>query len=242
VTRGLRGLVPIACFVCALIGALVPGVAQARWGPNAKCAIKAEPVNEHCYTLSERTANDLGSIVFADTESADVYDWASGAFASEEQWIAFPQKAGWIEMGQLEGSGIDCCTVHPFFAEMTQQGVWHERIAEGSGLNTYAHYLIYDTEQNGIWRMYWGEWTEEERYGGWGTVRFGEQEAGTEVGAETRPIDNGRDEVARWLNGSTPWYPWNGATYQTVPPGAFCRHLNQGLPAEGNIEWKVGSC
>jgi hypothetical protein len=227
-----------ACASCVF----TPGVAQAHWGPSSKCGIKSEPVNEHCYALAERAANDLGSIVFADSESAEIYDWYNYGFATQEQWISFAGKSGWIEMGQLEGYGNDCCTVHPFFAEETPSGEFHIRVAEGSGHNVYAHYLVYDTEQNGIWRMYWGEWSEQERYGGWGTIRFQEQEAGTEAASESRPVDNGRDEVARWYNGSSPWYPWNGATYSTIPSGAFCRHLNQGLPSEGNIEWKVGSC
>ncbi len=242
VIRRLAVVTSAGLAAASLLLTLSAGVAQARWGPGAACSIVDSPVNEHCYALAERSANDLGSILFADEESADVYDWNTGAFTSQEQWIAFPPKSGWIEMGQLEGYGINCCTVHPFFAEETPEHQWHIRIAEGSGTNVYAHYLIYDTEQNGIWRMYWGEWTEMEGYGGWGTIRFGEQEAGTEVGTETRPIDNGRDEVARWLNGSSPWYPWNGSRYSTIVSGAFCRHLNQGLPAEGNIEWKVGSC
>jgi hypothetical protein len=234
--------VALVSLICVLVGGFTAGNAQALWGPSAKCGIEDEPVNRHCYALSERSANDLGSIDYADAESADVYDWYTGAFTSQEQWISFPPKYGWIEMGQLEGHGIDCCTVHPFFAEETSGHQWHFRTAEGSGLNVYAHYLIYDAEQNGLWRMYWGEWTEEERYGGWGNIRFGQQEAGTEIGDEERPIDNGRDEVARWINGSSPWYPWNGAEYETIVPGAFCMHHNVQLPAEGNIEWKVGSC
>jgi hypothetical protein len=69
-----------------------------------------------------------------------------------------------------------------------------------------------------------------------------QQEAGTEAGTEIRPIDNGRDEVARWINGSSPWYPWTGAGYEVFPGGSFCMHHNVQSPAEGNIEWKVGSC
>lgn len=231
--------------VCAVFAScmLAVNVAQAHWGPSAVCGPKSSPTNEHCYALSWRGANDLGSIIFADDESADVYDWNSGGFLTQEQWISFSAQSGWIEMGQTEGDYIDCCTDRPFFAEETPAHVYHERIAEGSpGTNVYAHYLIYDTEQNTIWRMYWGEWTEEEHYGGWSSVRFQTQQGGSEAGTETRPIDNARDEVARWANGSSPWYPWNEAIYGVFEPGAFCMHQNQGLLAEGNIEWKVGSC
>jgi hypothetical protein len=222
------------------LGTCAPS-AQATWGPNAECKIANA---WHCYALSWRKANDLGSILFADTESADVYDYYNGGLATEEQWISFAHQHGFVEMGQVEGWGPEygCCTVHPFFAEETPSGEYHKRVAEGSGLNVYAHYLIYDTEQNAIWRMYWGEWTEEEHYGGWSETRFAEQEAGTEVGSEVRPIDNGRDEVARWYSGSSPWYPWSGAEYAVFPEGALCMHHNAQLPAEGNTEWRVGSC
>ncbi len=139
--------------VCAMFAGctLAAGVAQAHWGPSAVCGTKSSPTNEHCYALSWRGANDLGSIIFADDESADVYDWNSGGFLTQEQWISFSAQSGWIEMGQTEGNYIDCCTDRPFFAEETPAHVYHERIAEGSpGTNVYAHYLIYDTEQNTI--------------------------------------------------------------------------------------------
>src|ERR1700722_3447636 len=200
----------IGCLLAlsALFGATS---AYANWGPSGDCRIEDEPVNWHCYALAERSANDLGSIDFADVENAHVYDWENYGFVSQEQWITFePHQPGWIEMGQLEGYDQDCCTVHPFFAEQTPTKVFHIRIAEGSGPNVYAHYLVYDTEKNDIWRMYWGEWTEEEHYGGWAEERFSEQEAGSEAGTEERPLDTGRDEVARWLNGSSPWLEWNG--------------------------------
>jgi hypothetical protein len=190
------------------------------------------------------TGRCSGSIDFADDEAANVKDWnEGGGFVTVEQWITFSAQTGWIEMGQISGHEIDCCTDHPFFAEETPTGVFHIRIAEGTpGTNVYAHYLIYDTEQNAIWRMYWGEWTEEEHYGGWSSVRFQEQEAGTEAASEWTPWDQGRDEVARWANGSSPWYPWSNSVYEVIPAGAFCMHKNKGLSAEGNIEWKVGSC
>lgn len=234
-----------AATVCAVAAScmLAASVAQANWGPSSLCGIKSSPKNEHCYATSSRAANDLGSIDFADDELTDVFDWASGGFVTQEQWITFSAQSGWIEMGETEGNYIDCCTDRPFFAEQTPTGVYHERIAEGSpGTNVYAHYLIYDTEQNAIWRMYWGEWSEEERYGGWSSVRFQEQEAGTETATRKRPYDYGRDEVARWLNGSSPWYPWTNPAYEVTPSGALCMHQNQELLAEGNIEWKVGSC
>lgn len=228
----------------ALVGliviAAIPSSAQATWGPKAEC----KRANEwHCYALSSREANDLGSILFADEENAHVYDYEEGGLVTQEQWVSFePSQTGWIEMGQVEGWGAEygCCTIHPFFAEETPAGVFHKRVAEGSGYNVYAHYLIYDAEKNKIWRMYWGEWTEEEHYGGWAEERFSEQEAGTEAGTETHPIDTGRDEVARWANGSSPWYPWNGAEYGVFPEGAFYIHHNSQDPAEGNIEWEVG--
>jgi hypothetical protein len=220
---------------------MAPAAAHGNWGPGANCGIRSTP-NEHCYAVSWRGANDLGSIDFANAQSVNIPGWESGAFATQEQWITFAGKTGWIEMGQLEGYAMDCCKVRPFFAEETPSKQWHIRIAEGSGTNVYAHYLIYDTEQNGIWRLYWGDWIEEERYGGWGTIRFQEQEAGTEAATDTRPVDTGRDEVARWANGSNPWYPWNNAGYSTVVTGAFCQHRNSDNQAEGNIEWRVGSC
>lgn len=213
--------------------------AQATWGPRGECKIAN---SWHCYATSWRKANDLGSILQADEEAADVYDYASGGLVTQEQWISFAHQSGFIGMGQVEGWGSEygCCTVHPFFEEETPTHVYHRRVAEGSGYNTYANYLIYDTEKNDIWRMYWGGWTEEEHYGGWAEERFDEQEAGTEAGTEVHPIDTGRDYVARWINGSSPWYPWNGAEYGVFPEGAFSLHHNVQLPAEGNIEWQVG--
>lgn len=231
-----------AATVCVVFAScmLAASVAQAHWGPHSECGISDSPL-EHCYALSGRSASDLGSIVFADDEAANVKDWDEGGFITQEQWISFSAQPGWIEMGQTEGNSRDCCTDYPFFAEKTPTGQYHERIVEATpGTNVYAHYLIYDTEQNAIWRMYWGEWTEEEHYGGWSSVRFQEQQSGTEVASEYSPWDSGRNEVARWWNGSSPWYPWSNAWYEAE--SAFCMHKNQGLQAEGNIEWKVGSC
>ena len=238
--KSLRLLMSLACAAC-LGSLLVPAAGQATWGPNAEC----KQANAwHCYASSWRKANDLGSILFTDTEEAHVYDYEAGALVTQEQWISFAHESGFIGMGQVEGWGPEygCCTIHPFFEEETSAGAYHKRVVEGSAYNTYAHYLIYDSEKNDVWRMYWAEWTEEEHYGGWHEERFSEQEAGTEAGTEIRPIDKGRQEVARWANGSSPWYPWNGAEYGVFPEGAFCQHRNWENTAEGNTEWKVGSC
>jgi hypothetical protein len=229
----------LAIWLALLLTATLASSARATWGPDAECKIANA---WHCYALSWRKADDLGSILFADQEAADVYDYESGGLLTQEQWISFAHQSGFIGMGQVEGWGPEygCCTIHPFFEEETPTGVYHKRVGEGSGYDVYAHYLIYDAEKNDIWRMYWGEWTEMEHYGGWAEERFDEQEAGTEAGTEIHPIDTGRDEVARLANGSSPWYPWNGADYGVFPEGAFSLNHNGQLPAEGNIEWEVG--
>jgi hypothetical protein len=246
----LHKVVILAVIATAL---LLPAAAQANWGPGGECA---RPDSHHCYSTTWLLANDLGSIIQVEDEDSVVYDWAEGGFETQEEWITWPNKYGsnaWVEVGQIIGHGASCCTPHPFQFEQTPAGVDHALWPEAVPNPGYADYLLYDTEGKGLWTFYYGSpggtnsqgqpdtvegwYPQGYQWGGW-PLRYEETEAGTEIGSESQPIDNGRDAVARWINGSSPWYPWNG--YGWNEENSFCRNYNQDLNAPGNQEWSVG--
>jgi hypothetical protein len=233
---------------------LLPAAAQAWWGPGDECG---KPNNDHCYSLTEITPSkpNRATILQVVDEGSDVADWNEGGFESQEEWILWPSKWGssaWEEMGQIIGHGSDCCTPHPFQFERTPEGVDHEWFPQNVPNPGYADYMIYNLEGT-TWDFFWGSpggtntkgqpspveaWYEEGyQWGGWPT-RWEEAESGTEIGSESQPIDHGRDAVARWINESSPWYPWNG--FRWGAENTFCRSTNAYLPAEGNQEWSVG--
>jgi hypothetical protein len=224
--------------------------AEAKWGTYSECGIKSKPVNEHCYSLAVTLTHKLGSIAADDNEVANVADWQNGAFYDQEQWVSWPnaggnEKTGWVEAGITEGEGRTCCVAYPFVATETQTGAYHEREAEGpveSGSGAYNYTLIQDTEQNGVYHVYWSaatntaNWFEVAQYGGGRPVYIEKVEGGLEVASEDNPYHAGRDEVALTNGGS--WSAWPEA--QWFANAGICMNNNRENSSTGNIEWDPG--
>ncbi len=248
----MRKVIVLIVSIASLL--LLPAAAQAWWGPGEECG---RPNAYHCYSLTAITPSkpNRATILQVVDEGSDVADWNEGGFETQEEWILWPSKwhsNAWEEMGQIIGHGSDCCTPHPFQFEQTPEGVDHEWFPQGVPNPGYADYMIYNLEGT-TWDFFWGSpggtnskgqpstveaWYEEGyQWGGWPT-RWEEAQSGTEIASESQPIDHGRDAVARWINESSPWYPWNG--YRWISQNTFCRSTNAYLPAEGNQEWSVG--
>jgi hypothetical protein len=224
---------------------LLPGAADAAWGPTLKCSM-----SKHCYGISGRPTNYVASIAAEDNEVANVGDWYNNAFYDQEQWVSwpnatYPQNVGWVEAGISEGNRRDCCTAYPFYASENQKGEYHEFLAEGpvaSGSGQYNYDLIYDAEKNGVYHVYWSaatntaNWFEVARYGGGRPILIGEQEGGLEVSSEVNPYHAGRQEVAASNGGE--WFPWTGVGWLKDP--GVCIGANRENGAAGNIEWTPG--
>ncbi len=169
----------IAVAVAACFVGVAAGPAYAKWGPTKNCGIKSGPKNEHCYAIAYRSTKTLADIAADDNETAIVYDWENWAFYDQEQWVSWPnakspENVGWVEAGITEGNHIDCCTAYPFYATVTQTGAYHETVAPGpveSGSGKYNYTLIYDSESNGAYHVYWSSetghpyWFEVARFG-----------------------------------------------------------------------------
>lgn len=219
----------IAC-IAMMVSVGATSEAHATWGPYNECGISE---NHHCYALTEHRVSALASIDFVDSMVMYIPEWERGAFSTQEQWINFESQgySGWIETGTIGGNGYSCCGLHPFYAEQ-QRGVFKEAESEGTVPDhTYNHYVLFDSEHNGRWHIYWG-CCEVGYYGGGWPVDFSEQEAGVEVAAETEPGSWMHDEVA-WSQGGE-WYPWTGA--KGYNSAAMCIGANPENLAEGNIE------
>jgi hypothetical protein len=213
--------------------ALSPAAASASWGPS-HCSASV-----HCYATASREITRFGGVLasvdFVDTTGVEIYSYCR---ATNEQWISFPgagrnPNTEWIETGQSLGCPYYDNAAHPFYAEKLH-GLYKEHLAEGTfPLNSYNHFVLYDLNVNGLWRIYW-QCCEVGSYGGGWPAYLTEQEAGIEVATETRPHTWGRQEVAASDGGA--WTAWNGIEYERFP--GICMQQNVETPtAEGNIMW-----
>jgi hypothetical protein len=232
------------------------GPATAAWGPNSECEGRISPTNKHCYAYVTRNIQKFGgvlaSIDFVDTDyntypTVEVPKSAEESFVTMEEWIQFPGgPAGFIETGQEEGiygtSGAERVVIHPFYAEEQSKVFKHEfseLVVPAGGpafekAEPYNHYVLYDSEKNGRWHIYWG-CCEVGYYGGGWPVYLTEQKAGLEAGDASRPKEYGRHEVAASDGGE--WTPWSGSSWQHQP--AICIEANEESHAEGNIEYST---
>ena len=221
------------------------------WGNKCEAPAPFGGTDTHCYLIAGRASTALGSIDEVAVTAALSFDWGEPeVFSSDEQWVSFKQDPGkWIEAGDITGAGYNCCGVHAFFAEYTPNSEWHLYVAPGEqAYDQYTHYLLYDTDQNGVWDVYVGcspgseSWCIVAEYGGW-PVRMSKQEAGQEVGDYYEPHDAALDKVAYWQNGSSPWIPWSGVTVGTynrngesVPQ--ICYKANHEIATPGDLEYR----
>lgn len=204
--------------------------AQASWPTGFGECKFAE--GSHCYALSEHSGEALSSIVFIKDLWADIPEWETGAFSSHEQWITFGSSSEWIETGDISGYGFSCCSPHPFYAEQ-REGVFKSELSPGivpSG--EYNHYILYDSENNGRWHVFWNccEVGSEE---GW-PKKFSKEEAGVEVDSETEPASLARQLVA-WSEGGE-WYPWTGSEWYASPGLCVKTNPESGVPATSRAE------
>jgi hypothetical protein len=205
--------------------------ASAGWPAGGKYEECHKREGAHCYSLSEHNVKALASIAYIKDQSAKVSEWESGAFIDHEQWISFGKENEWVETGDTSGEFFSCCNPHPFFAEQ-QKGTYKQELSPGivpGGV--YNHYIIYDSEHNGRWHIYWN-CCEVGAYGGGWPEKLSRQEAGVEAYSEVEPGSDERQEVA-WSEGGE-WYPWTGATWYHSP--GLCIKSNPESSAAGNIE------
>ncbi len=179
------------------------------------------------------------------------------SFVTMEQWIAFPGAGdkGWIETGQIMGdfggTAEQRVSIHPFYAEQVYFGTdynggkgtfnheFSEETVPAGGpafekSEPYNHYVLFDSEVNGRWHIYW-ICCEVGYYGGGWPDYLTEQEAGSEAAAESKPTEYGRQEVAASDGGA--WGPWSGDTW--FANSAMCIEDNEESHAEGNIEFST---
>jgi hypothetical protein len=243
--------------VCAMC---LPATALAsKWGPRSECGYGEL---EHCYAVSERNVASYGgvlaSIDFVDTDY-NTYPTVAvrEGYVDNEEWISFPADGdeGWIETGQAmgypyQGSEQASVEIHPFYAEKIYfgsdynhgKGTYHEELspevlpAGGPAFEKpepYNHYVLYDPERTGLWRIYWG-CCEVGSYGGGWPAYLTYQEAGIEAATWSRPYEWGRQEVADSDGGA--WTPWEHDTWWNEDKG-ICLEANEESHAEGNVEW-----
>jgi hypothetical protein len=182
-------------------------------------------------------------------------------FVTNEEWIEFGTykgKEGWIETGQIMGayggSPQYRVEIHPFYAEEIYygsdwnngNGTFHKTTAEytlpaggaaftkaNPSTEAYNHYVLFDPEQESIWRIYWG-CCEVASYGGGWPAFLQYQESGIEAADEYRPTEYGRDEVADSDGGT--WTPWEHDTWYNGDKG-ICLEANEEDHNEGDVEW-----
>ena len=249
IRRRTCALIAGALALSAALG-LAPG-ASARWGPRESCsALVTEEINHHCYAIEELQMAGYpkeyvsGSVAFVDSTYMNVPGWTAGDFVTNEQWVDF-NPGGWIESGQIGGAGYDCCSTHPFFAATTggiEHGFYFYESPTTVPLSSYNHYVIFDGQPRGTWRVYWG-CCEVKAYVYHEFPNYSnELQAGFEGGAGAQPFNWGRDEVASLVPPTDAWAPYETAYRHAVPyrsPG-MCMERNYEAPAWGNILW--GTC
>jgi hypothetical protein len=243
--RCVQALTALAMVTSGCLG--LASTANARWGPHENCsAVVNEQVNHHCYAIEELSMFGYpreyvsGTVAFMDTTSMNVPGWERGDFVTNEAWVSF-NPGGWIESGQIAGS-YDCCSVHPFFAATTggiEHGFYFYESPATVPLNTYNHYVIYDPQPRGTWRVYWGS-SEVKAYAyhqfpTWSN----ELQAGFEGGANAQPYNWGRDQVASLVPPNDAWAPYETAYRHavTVRSPGMCIERNYEAPAWGNVLW-----
>lgn len=204
----------------------------------------------------------LASIFFGDTDyntypQVFIPLGSKEAFVDNEEWISFESQkvSGWIETGQTSGwphdtSNQAAVELHPFLAEELPNGEYQEAVAEEAvpaggpafeKSEPYNHYVLYDKEVNGIWRIYWGcceVWSFKGGATGWPKY-LTYQEAGVEAAAGQMPREWGRQEVADSDGGE--WTPWSPGETQYASP-AICKEPNEETDAAGDIEWSTWEC
>jgi hypothetical protein len=231
------------------LSAVAPTAAQARWG-NEKCSLET-----HCYAITSVNTSAKGGVAFIQEESANVPEYAAGAFVDDEMWLSFP-RGGWLEIGLTAGynavNGGNCCTLHPFIAHSLAGLYGYE---EYTWANVEAYSLIQtkieDPAANGNWceyifnaPSYWNPVDCHTKPGYW-TTYSSRLEAGLEAASNnSRPYNGARQEVAQITPGGGS-LAWNGANGELINgngqsvAGVMCIQPNPYSNHPGNAQYWI---
>jgi hypothetical protein len=236
---------------CILAFAIAPSPASASWG-SPPCTLAN---NGHCYAITNWKMEDppesvKGGIAFITTDVATVPEFASGAFVDDEIWVGFQNSGGWYEAGQEAGNGINCCSLHAFWAyslnsELKGYTEMTYREFEDSQLSKF---YIEDRGANSDWCLYWAEDNVLVHcVNGVFPAYADSLEAGIEAGSNTRPYNEGNQEVAAVFREGT-WHSWKGSktgakgedrTYSGATESEMCIEPNWASNAPGNAIWRI---
>jgi hypothetical protein len=241
---------------CAVIGLTMlacVAAAQARWG-NEKCSLAT-----HCYAVTEAGASAKGAVAYIQEESANVPEYAAGAFVDDEMWLSFPA-GGWLEIGLTAGYNSttegNCCTLHPFIAHavnVTESGThgYEEYTWAYVEANPLIHVKIEDPYLDGDWCEYiWNgptTWSTVDCHSkpGYWPAHSSLLEGGLEAASSnSRPYNGARQEVAKVVDGGE-WQAWNGSVNRTMNAnresvaGVMCIQPNPYSNHPGNAQYWV---
>jgi hypothetical protein len=183
-----------------------------------------------------------GGVARMSTGYIDVPEWENYSFVDDEMWVAFKSTGGWLESGQTAGNDMDCCTLHAFWAHSynSSEAGYGEWIAPTPNPPTNNLSTIEDPALNGDWCTYWGESRVLMNCSVGFPTYADELEAGAEAADNTRPSNEGWDEVAAIFHDGT-WHPWVGsqteARFFTSPE--MCIEPNWGSNHAGNAIWRI---
>lgn len=217
-----------------IVMALAPNVAEASWGKKTNNGEQCSQGNgHHCYAFAEwymtGTEQVEGTSVYEYTTDAEVPAWNTGDFFTQEEWVSFHPSEYWVETGQIAGYKMDCCKMHPFYAWDNASGFY---INPSKGFVPWDENELYQVSgqnHNGTWCPYWGK---EQKPCTTGYYDYSNRLiVGTEIGANTKPVDDGEEGVNAWWSDST--HNWQKEARYV--DGGLCAGRNSHAEAFGNI-------
>jgi hypothetical protein len=204
----------------------------AQGAHSTVCGIKSEPVNEHCYALSDWQMTNgetvKGESVKIDTITDENPGYYEGDFFSNEVWAGFDKGKHWAESGQYTETNTG---MHYFWAYENGEGYHEEHpwYPEGPALNTWNTYKMLSEPNKGA--NAWGIWIN-----GTGVqVAYGMEPTSTELEAGIEMTDTNiwnSMESTEALNLGTQGEWWNG--WQATGTGNYAHPAKFG-PKEPNV-------
>jgi len=232
------GCVLLACVALAAIAS--PSVASASWGKKSDNGEACSQGNgHHCYSTAEWAMSGSeqveGTLAYQYTTAANVPGWASNDFITNEEWAVFGTE--WVEVGQIAGYGINCCSLHRFDA-WERNKIFTMYIEQPQTVNGWENnlYQISGQSHDGHWCTYFGS-TQVACPSGFPTWNK-DLQVGLEVGANTKPENAGHEQTNAWWESTT----HNWLKEIAYADGGLCisRYSGPPGPALGNINY--GTC
>jgi hypothetical protein len=194
----------------------------------------------HCYAISEWYMGPgehvEGGDVIVDTEQVNAYEWTNGAFVTNEMWLTWNSGPWqWVEVGQIAGSYLDCCSIHPFVAWKIAGQPFTKIRNEGLIYNTnqYYQYQISGQSADGHWCLYIGGSQVACPYFGPAYASGTVLQDGMEVGANTWQANNGVNQVTGWWSGARHHWLFDALFRQTDT----CVLRPSGAPWPGDVQY-----